>query len=805
LNSKKILPFVLFLLVLVSSLVLGLSLDSNRLIAIAFVGATIGFFVTDLLKLFRIRGVLANVASVVILVLAMRDFLPRDSAGKLESVANLLVYLQTVLMFQEKTPRLNWQILILSLLQIVVAAIFSVHFEEGLLFLLYFFVVAVALLTQSFFATREDVSFGNRASAKLFKSSLGDSIRNTAYRQPAPLTFSDVDGGVSSLKTMRWHVAFWMIASLLFTAILFFNVPRNARPWFGPTNIQVDSSGLSREINLDERGIIDQPATLMFRVQVEDRDGELMDLASDPPYFRGMALSSIKVVDNVTTWVAPYDRVYRDHYQQMGYADRRTNIATQKIKMEETANPLLYGVMPFLKSEGSNDSIVFCHEVSAHTRCRAGEPIDLVSYAYEATTLLDKNNRFSKFWPYLSNRAGNRPDRPMSDDPLQKEWLTQMDHDRYPEIVRVAKRLAKEWRTEKGSRIELLKKMERYFLDRSRFKYTLDFRKVPRVEGLDPVEDFFANHQQGHCELYASALTLMLRSQGIPARYVVGFVGSDLTPISDKYLVKAKNAHAWVEAYLRPEDCDSEMFQYGLAGPGGAWMTLDSTPPTGGDSNVGEGAIDLVREVWDDLVLGEDGSQISADDSNYSILNFLSSGDFQLWERRAQEFQEYTNSGAFRFLVAGAIFFLFFGTWIKARFFSDGNVGLPSAGRLRRLFGKTLSLIAPKLGQWVIEGASAKTPTVFYQRMLRMLEPHELVRDPGQTHREFATEVAVHFDDHPKASEIQSNVDQLTQWFNRIRFGRQELDSKSSEEIDETLSKLQRVLKEKSDTTAAGS
>ena len=68
LNVKKLIQITLFVLVLISSLLLGLSLESPRLIVIAVVGATIGFVVTDMLRLFRIEGVLANIASIVILV-----------------------------------------------------------------------------------------------------------------------------------------------------------------------------------------------------------------------------------------------------------------------------------------------------------------------------------------------------------------------------------------------------------------------------------------------------------------------------------------------------------------------------------------------------------------------------------------------------------------------------------------------------------------------------------------------------------------------------------------------------------------
>ena len=57
------------------------------------------------------------------------------------------------------------------------------------------------------------------------------------------------------------------------------------------------------------------------------------------------------------------------------------------------------------------------------------------------------------------------------------------------------------------------------------YTYTLD---QPRTNfNLDPVEDFVINVKEGHCERYASALVLMLRTQGIPARLIKGYRGAD--------------------------------------------------------------------------------------------------------------------------------------------------------------------------------------------------------------------------------------------------------------------------------------
>ena len=135
-DAKPALKINLLVMVLLSGLLLGWSMESVAIMVVAFAGALLGFVVCDWFKLFRIEGVLANVVTLSILVLVMWDFFSVDGHSKLIAVATMLTYLTNVLMFQRKTPRLIWQLFALSLLQVVLGAIFSLDFEAGMLFLL---------------------------------------------------------------------------------------------------------------------------------------------------------------------------------------------------------------------------------------------------------------------------------------------------------------------------------------------------------------------------------------------------------------------------------------------------------------------------------------------------------------------------------------------------------------------------------------------------------------------------------------------------------------------------------------------
>ncbi len=114
------------------------------------------------------------------------------------------------------------------------------------------------------------------------------------------------------------------------------------------------------------------------------------------------------------------------------------------------------------------------------------------------------------------------------------------------------------------------------------YAYSLERRRQDRQ--LDPVEDFLYNVKQGPCEHYASALTLLLRSRGIPARIVKGFRGAEYQG-EGTYIVRNNQAHAWIEAQVPAEK----------GGPEYEWLILDPSPPDAQPSTSAPGALAVER------------------------------------------------------------------------------------------------------------------------------------------------------------------------------------------------------------------
>ena len=111
------------------------------------------------------------------------------------------------------------------------------------------------------------------------------------------------------------------------------------------------------------------------------------------------------------------------------------------------------------------------------------------------------------------------------------------------------------------------------------FKYSLEPQN--RDPSIDPIEDFVTKHRAGHCEYFATALTLMLRSQNIPARMVVGYRTDEWNQIGQCYQVRQLHAHTWVECYLRPNQIPRELLHgedYWQWSDSGGWFQLDPTP-----------------------------------------------------------------------------------------------------------------------------------------------------------------------------------------------------------------------------------
>jgi protein-glutamine gamma-glutamyltransferase len=144
-----------------------------------------------------------------------------------------------------------------------------------------------------------------------------------------------------------------------------------------------------------------------------------------------------------------------------------------------------------------------------------------------------------------------------------------------PRIAGLAARVAG-----RGGAAERARRLERHLA--TGYAYTLDLGG--RAADADPIESFLFRYKSGQCEYFASAMVLMLRAQGIPARLVTGFLGGEYNPFEGYLILRDSNAHAWVEAWL---------------GGRQGWQVFDPTPPAGRPAASAAGFWLLAHQAWD--------------------------------------------------------------------------------------------------------------------------------------------------------------------------------------------------------------
>ncbi|MFO0551422.1 MAG: DUF3488 and transglutaminase-like domain-containing protein [Polyangiaceae bacterium] len=120
--------------------------------------------------------------------------------------------------------------------------------------------------------------------------------------------------------------------------------------------------------------------------------------------------------------------------------------------------------------------------------------------------------------------------------------------------------LGAEWARDANTPIERAQAIEKHL--REDFSYSL---AGPSTKSDQPIDHFLFESKTGHCEFFATAMAVMLRKAGIPARLVTGYYGAEYNRYGEYYQVRQGDAHAWVEAYI----------------DGKGWLTFDPTPAAG--------------------------------------------------------------------------------------------------------------------------------------------------------------------------------------------------------------------------------
>ena len=305
--------------------------------------------------------------------------------------------------------------------------------------------------------------------------------------------------------------------------------------------------------------------------------------------------------------------------------------------------------------------------------------------------------------------------------------------------------------------------MENFLANGGDYEYTLQLNAVP-VAGMDAIEQFMAIHRRGHCQYFASALVMMLRSVNIPARIVVGYRTGDFNEIGQYYLARQSDAHAWVEALLSKEQLGSDWLVYGQPPAEDYWLRLDPTPGGGGaERPAGGGGVEqvltLARNIWEEYVVEMDADRqnraLSAGEGS-TMLGAI--GSFIGW---VQQKAAAIRAGR---LGGGSLAVRDFLSWRAAAF--AGIVAITLffllGMRLPRWIGRHINRQSRLLAE------QPKIP--FYAETLQQMARLGITRTASQTPKEFSDHARVRLQAWGDGQIVQS-LQVLTREFCQQRYG----------------------------------
>lgn len=626
-------------------------------------------------------------------------------------LARMILSLSAIKLLQKKGDR-DWVFLyLMAFFEVLLAAGLSISALYLGSFLIYLLVMVCAIIAFEIRKTAravEDKMAGHQREKAALGNQRGPALR--VARLPA--------------------TAIALIIAIIALALpLFFMLPRVGGAGFGGSHDGLKTrSGFSDRVRLGEIGRIQQDDAVVMRVKI---DGDSSDAGL---YFRGIALDTF---DNLT-W--SNSRPAKESMVKMGtdpirvdYASSRENLTIQTIYLEPLDTPVLFGLPRMVGVQG-NFPMVY------------RDAFGSISYSrnFERTS-----------YRVISDRSLPAIDELRADE---KPYTTAEQNFRslpgkYDE--RIA-RLAAQVTARAGNRYDKARAVEKYL--KESFGYTLELK----AGGPEPLADFLFNIREGHCEYFATAMAVMLRTQGIATRIVNGFHGGDYNETAGVTVVRQSNAHAWVEVYFPGEN---------------AWVAFDPTPSAvqPGPTGIAAAAakyLEALETFWIQYFVAFDNQEqrslmrsvrdgfldYQADVGTY-LARFRDSAAEWLAEVRGDKGFEASRIaityGWVYLSAAVLVTLLFVGIYRKIVKLKVWR------GLWDRLFAR------PHAG--IVE---------FYDRMERVLTSRGFDRQPHQTPLEFALAVGI-----PEAV-------MLTQKYNRVRFGEKNLSHDEAVEINGWLDKM---------------
>jgi transglutaminase-like putative cysteine protease len=348
----------------------------------------------------------------------------------------------------------------------------------------------------------------------------------------------------TALKTnIKKPVIFISFLTLLITIVFFLSTPRvSGGLWVKGHAKSIKTVGFSEKVDFGSFGEVGLDPTIVMRI-------ELIGNVKGAYYWRGMTLNyfdgiSWKDTLKEKTWV------YKEEGQFNIKSFKKEQAVIQRVFLEPMDTDIIFGLSNIAAVEAKGRILFMDNAGALFLPIKKGKSFDYIVYSVQ-------------------------------DMPVFKEGKN--DYLQLPSGIDRISELAHNITNRKNNDRERAVTIERFLGE----NYTYSFALSPPPEGISPIEDFLFISKKGYCEHYATAMVLMLRSLGIPARIVTGFSGGEMNEYGGYIIVRQSNAHSWVEAVID-----------------GKWRRFDPTPPVLLERPSALSLfIDMLRMKWDRYVV----------------------------------------------------------------------------------------------------------------------------------------------------------------------------------------------------------
>ncbi len=791
----KIFHLSLYALVFAASAILAAAEGGYSPALATFVIGAVAYFFNDCRNQFSLSEYWANALAVAVFCIAAIEFDGNNREAQLLSGTHLLVYLLWIVLLWRRDLRHYWYVCALCLLQVAVASILTQASWFGIALVGY---VTLSIWTFALFSVIRAEYAVKSYEAEVSTSALWIPWF-TSKTNPRNHPDSRVRGQIQDQG--KGFVNTRLVAGLLFVSLLslstgsvvFALIPRSweQRPDSSMTKNRSNRraaaesavTGFSEQVRLGDIGEILESSEPVLTMQIVDGStGQPLDVLQfaraygmSEPYLRGAVLVNYNSEEN--TWtpssvanlrqmlVEPLDSLPNDY-------------VSQEFTLEALGMNRLFVMRPYFVNNHIHGEMLdpeiqlFCdlHDFSLSRSSDSGR----VQY------------RVSSIKPTLTQQALPLAQRPLGDFRSYRSSpsndyrleLTAPPGSRLRRLKNLAQRIEASLETPAASRGQrayaLARALESHLRDSGEYTYTLDASVSD--PNIDPLEDFLFNRKSGHCEYYASALTMMLRSVGIPAQLINGFKGGEYNDDKKILYVEQRHAHSWVEAFVN-----------------GQWLILDPTPSIEREKMVAankpgewESLTRKLWRLWNEHVLGLSFKQ-QRRDFFQPILNYLQVA-FSSTEGMRSALADFWNW--FRDTLSSP----------RKWFSFDGGMAafliLATPVLLFQLCKKIWQYLMRKARQR--RGASRRSARriEFYERFLKLAEQRGLVRQPQQTQREFGDALQHSLEPLLNDSGLKNLGDSVAESFYRVRFGDEQLSAEEEQRINNKLQAFEAALRQ---------